>query len=79
MINKKELAELIWAVVAFTLGFLFAFSQLVPDLGTAVSESTKILFGATVGLCSGATFFLMGVPVIEVVSAAFESKRSEEK
>lgn len=76
-LEKKEMAEMAWAIVALGLGLLFSFTQLVPDLGNLVSAHARFAFGLTGGFCAGSTFFLMGLPVIDVVSNVLRQREDK--
>lgn len=78
-LRKKEIAEMTWAIFALGLGLLFSFTQLVPDLGSLVSTQAKLAFGLTAGFCAGSTFFLMGLPVIDVVSDVLRKKKDNQQ
>lgn len=75
----KERIEMAWALISLALGQLFAFTQCVPDLSTLVSTNSRFAFGLALGFCAGATFFLMGLPVIEVLSEVLNQKRTARK
>ena len=72
--NKKEWAEIIWAVVAMSLGVLFSFTQVLPDFGGLAGSNLRFAIGLSLGACSGATFFLMGLPVIDALACSLRNK-----
>jgi hypothetical protein len=61
-------------VTSLALGITFTFLQIVPNLGPLVSLPSKIMFGIVLGFCAGSTFFLMGMPVIDVIDKAIAVK-----